>query len=54
MHRKVSLRAKAGEIFFHRHLKAKMTSRVFLQSYARHIARVPCLAGAPDEPVTAG
>ena len=47
MHRKVSLRAKAGEIFFHRHLKAKMTSRVFLQIYARHIARVPCLAVRP-------
>ena len=28
MSREVSLRAKADEIFFHRHLKAKMTSRV--------------------------
>ena len=30
MLREVSLRAKADEIFFHRHLKAKITSRIYL------------------------
>ena len=52
MLREVSLQAKAGEIFFHRHLKVKMTSCVSLQSYAGHTAYFLRVAGSTDEPVS--
>ena len=52
MLREVSLRAKAVEIFFHQHLKTKMTNRVSLQSYAGHTAYFLRVAGSADEPVS--
>ena len=52
MLREVSLRAKAVEIFFHQHLKTKMTNRVSLQSYAGHTACFLRVAGSTDEPAS--
>ena len=52
MLREVSLQAKAGEVRLYRHLKAKMTSRVSLQSYAGHAAYFLRVAGSADEPVS--
>ena len=43
----------AGEICFHRCLERRMVCGVPLPNYEGHITRVPCLAGAPNEPATA-
>tara|TARA_B100000780_G_scaffold24174_1_gene15403 strand:- start:255 stop:656 length:402 start_codon:yes stop_codon:yes gene_type:complete len=52
--RQSSLHAKAGGVYFHRRLERRMVCGVSVRGYAGHIAGVPCLAGAPDEPATAG
>ena len=41
------------EVRFHRCLERRMVCEVSLSRYAGYIARLPCLAGSPNEPIIA-
>jgi transposase len=49
----IFLQAKVGEVCLHRCLERRMICGISLPDHEGHIARVPCVAGPPDEPKAA-